>query len=74
MFEVVTLPHTSKWRIPGVAIRAATRRLGPQPTATYFAFTMLKPAPLQLDGELLELETDTVVQVDIAPHALATIT
>ena len=74
VFEVVTLPHTSKWRILGVAIRAATRGLGPQPTATHFAFTTLKPAPLQLDGELLELETDTVVQVDIAPHALATIT
>ena len=33
-FEVVTLPHTSKWRILAMAIRAATRGLGPQPTAT----------------------------------------
>ena len=74
VFEVVTLPHTSKWRILGVAIRAATRGLGPQPTATHYAFTTLKPAPLQLDGELLELEAGTSVQVDVAPRALATIT
>ena len=32
-FEVITLPHTAKWRILGVAFRAATRGLGPQPTA-----------------------------------------
>jgi diacylglycerol kinase (ATP) len=72
-FEVVTLPHTSKWRLLGVAIRAATRGLGPQPTATHYAFTTLKPTPLQLDGELVELEPRTQVRVDIAPQALTTL-
>ena len=33
-FEVIELPHTSKWRLLGVALRAATRGLGRQPTAT----------------------------------------
>jgi hypothetical protein len=46
-FEVITLPHTAKWRILGVAVRAATRGLGPQPTAEHYAFTTLKPIPLQ---------------------------
>ena len=72
-FEIVTLPHTSKWRILGVAIRAATSGLGPQPTARHYAFTTLKPTPLQLDGELVELSAFTPVSVDIAPRALTTL-
>jgi diacylglycerol kinase (ATP) len=72
-FEVVTVPHAAKWRILGVAIKAATRGLGPQPTATHYGFVTLKPTPLQLDGELLTLEKGTPVQVDIVPKALATI-
>lgn len=72
-FEVITLAHTAKWRILAVAIKAATRGLGPQPTATHYGFTTLKPTPLQLDGELLALEAGTPVRVDIAPRALATL-
>lgn len=72
-FEVITLPHTAKWRILGVALRAATRGLGPQPTAQHYAFTTLKPIPLQLDGELLTLDAATPVRIDIAHHALATV-
>ena len=71
--RVITLPHTAKWRILGVALRAATRGLGPQPTARHYAFTTLKPIPLQLDGELLALAPDTPVRIDIAPAALATL-
>jgi diacylglycerol kinase (ATP) len=72
-FEVITLPHTAKWRILGVALRAATRGLGPQPTAEHYAFTTLNPIPLQLDGELLTLDASTPVRIDIAPRALATV-
>jgi diacylglycerol kinase (ATP) len=72
-FEVISIAHTSKWRVLGVAIKAATRGLGPQPTATHYGFTPIKPTPLQLDGELLELHAGTPVSVDIATHALATI-
>jgi diacylglycerol kinase (ATP) len=73
-FEVITVAHTAKWRILAVAWRAATRGLGPQPTATHYGFTPVKPTPLQLDGEILELDPGTPVAVDIAPKALATIT
>jgi diacylglycerol kinase (ATP) len=72
-FEIVTLPHTSKLRILAVAIKAATRGLGPQPTATRYDFVTLSPTPLQLDGELLTLDAGTSVHVAIAPAALATI-
>ena len=67
------LPHTAKWRVLGVALRAATRGLGPQPTAEHYGFTTLKPIPLQLDGELLALDAGTPVRIDIAPAALATL-
>jgi diacylglycerol kinase (ATP) len=72
-FEVVTQRQTGKLRVLATAIRAATRGLGPQPSATHYAFTTLAPMPLQLDGELMELGADTPVTVDIAPGALATI-
>ncbi|MCZ2828055.1 diacylglycerol kinase family protein [Modestobacter sp. VKM Ac-2986] len=72
-FEVVTQQRTGKLRVLATALRAATRGLGPQPSATHYAFTALAPMPLQLDGELVELEADTTVTVDIAPRALATL-
>jgi diacylglycerol kinase family enzyme len=72
-FEVITLPHTSKWKVLRVAVRAATRGLGAQATATRYHFVTLRPTPLQLDGELLVLEPDTAVRIDIAPGALATL-
>ncbi len=72
-FEVIELPHTSKWRLLGVALRAATRGLGRQPTATRYRFVTLKPTPLQLDGELLTLDPGTPVCVEIAPAALTTV-
>ncbi|WP_181779061.1 diacylglycerol/lipid kinase family protein [Pseudonocardia pini] len=72
-FEVIALPHVSKWKVLGVAIRAATRGLGPQPSATRFGFVTHKPTPLQLDGEVLPLRADTPLLVEIAPSALATV-
>ena len=72
-FEVITQRQTGKLRVLAMAVRAATRGLGPQPSATHYAFTTLAPMPLQLDGELMELEADTPVTVDIAPLALRTI-
>jgi diacylglycerol kinase family enzyme len=72
-FEVITLPHTAKWRILGVAVKAALRGLGPQPTARQYRFTTLKPTPLQLDGEVITIDATTPVSVDIAERALATL-
>jgi diacylglycerol kinase (ATP) len=72
-FEVITQRQTGKLRVLATVIRAATRGLGPQPSVTHYAFATLAPMPLQLDGELMELDADTRVAVDIAPQALATI-
>jgi diacylglycerol kinase family enzyme len=73
VFEVVTQQRTGRLRVLATALRAATRGLGPQPSTTHYAFTALAPMPLQLDGELVELEAGTLVTVDIAAGALATV-
>jgi diacylglycerol kinase (ATP) len=73
LFEVVTQHRTGRLRVLATALRAATRGLGPQPSTTHYAFTALAPMPLQLDGELVELGAGTLVSVDIAAGALATV-
>jgi diacylglycerol kinase (ATP) len=72
-FEIIALPHTAKWRILAVALKAATRGLGPQPTARHYRFTTVKPTPMQLDGEVIAVEAATSVSVDIAAGALSTL-
>ncbi|KQS59516.1 diacylglycerol kinase [Geodermatophilus sp. Leaf369] len=72
-FELVVNRRTSKLKVLATAVKAATVGLGAQPTATHHELTVLTPMPLQLDGELVELEADTTVTVDIAPGALRTL-
>jgi len=72
-FEVVTMRHTAKWKLLGTALRACTRGLGPQPSATEYAFTTIKAMPIQIDGEVLDLDAHAQVRIDIAPKALRTV-
>lgn len=73
LFEVITLPHLSKWRVLGTAVRAATRGLGPQPTAREYSFVALQPMPLQMDGEVLQVVAGSRVRVEIAASVLRTL-
>jgi diacylglycerol kinase (ATP) len=72
-FEVIVLRHTAKWRVLATAVRAALFGLGPQPTARKYRFRTIDPMPVQIDGEVSELERDVRVTVEIMPGALATI-
>ena len=72
-FEVITLRHAAKWRILGTALKASVRGLGPQPSATEYAFTTIGATPIQVDGEVMELHANTHVRIDIAPKALRTV-
>jgi len=72
-FEVIVLRHTAKWRVLAFALRAAIRGLGPQPTAHHYRFRTVDPMPVQIDGEISELEAGVSVTVEIAPRVLATI-
>jgi len=72
-FEVITLRHAAKWRILGTALKASVRGLGPQPSATEYAFTTIAATPIQVDGEVMELHANSQVRIDIAPKALRTV-
>jgi diacylglycerol kinase (ATP) len=72
-FEVITMRHTAKWKLLGTALRASTRGLGPQPSATEYVFTTIKAMPIQIDGEVLDLDAHAQVRIDIAPKALRTV-
>ncbi|GAB6899074.1 diacylglycerol/lipid kinase family protein [Kineosporia succinea] len=69
-FEVTLTPHEPRWRVATVFLHAATTGLGPQPAVTEYRFTALKAAPLQIDGEVLEIAGGDRVTVTIAPGAL----
>jgi diacylglycerol kinase (ATP) len=73
VFEVVLLPHASKLRVLATALRAAVRGLGRQPSVREYAFRTVDPMPLQVDGEVLDLDAGARVRVDIAAAALATV-
>jgi diacylglycerol kinase (ATP) len=72
-FEVVLIPHRPKWQVLGIALKAAVRGLGRQPTAQDYRFVALKAMPLQIDGEVMQLAAGVRVHIQIAAGALATI-
>ena len=73
VFEVVTIPHAAKWKVLGTALRAITRGLGPQPSVKEYRFRTVAPTPMQVDGEVLEVDAGSAVEVRIDPGALATV-
>lgn len=73
MFEVITLRHAAKWRVLATAVKASTVGLGKQPSVRSYAFTTVNPMPLQLDGEVTDLDEGAHVRVDIASQALRTV-
>ena len=72
-FEVIILRHTAKWRVLFTAAKAALRGLGPQPTAREYRFRTRDPMPVQIDGEVTELESGVAVEIEIVPGALQTV-
>jgi diacylglycerol kinase (ATP) len=72
-FEVIMLRHAAKWRVLATAVRAALRGLGPQPTAREYRFRTVDRMPVQVDGEVMELDRGAAVTVEIVPGALRTV-
>ncbi|HST64685.1 MAG TPA: diacylglycerol kinase family protein [Mycobacteriales bacterium] len=70
VFEVITIPHSAKWKVLLTALRAATRGLGPQPSTRSYRFRTVDPTPLQVDGEVIEVAAGTDVAVEMAAGAL----
>ncbi|NMR28425.1 diacylglycerol/lipid kinase family protein [Crystallibacter degradans] len=72
-FEVVMLPHASKWRIALMTLRAVTVGLGEQPSVSSYAFTTTDSIPVQTDGEVMTVSAETDVVVESVPRALTVI-
>lgn len=72
-FEVVALPHASRWALALMTLRAVTLGLGPQQSVDRYAFTTLEGIRAQLDGELIEVPAASPVLVESRPRALAVI-
>ena len=72
-FEVIVLRHTAKWRVLTTAVRAALFGLGPQPSVHEYRFTTVDPMPIQVDGEVSDLDRGVAVTVQIVPGALQTV-
>ena len=72
-FEVIAVEHAAKWRLLGTALKAALRGLGPQPSVREYRFTNLKPMPIQVDGEVMNLGAGAAVRIDIAHKVIQTV-
>lgn len=72
-FEVIALPHSSRWALALMTLRAVTIGLGPQDSVERYAFTTHSPLPVQLDGELLEVPAGSHVAVESAHRAVRVI-
>jgi diacylglycerol kinase family enzyme len=72
-FEVTAFPAGSKWRLLMRLLRAAVSKLPANARVTEYSFTVVKHAPMQLDGEVTELPAGTRITVKIAPAALETV-
>jgi diacylglycerol kinase (ATP) len=72
-FEITAFPAGSKLALLGRLVRAAIGGLRAGRRASRYEFTVTKPTPIQLDGEVSDLATGTRVTVTAAPSALETI-
>ncbi|GAB3568670.1 diacylglycerol kinase family lipid kinase [Arthrobacter alkaliphilus] len=70
-FEVVTLPHSGRWKMALMTLRAVTLGLGNQPSVSSYAFSTRDAVPCQIDGEVRHLPADTHVLVESVKSALA---
>jgi diacylglycerol kinase (ATP) len=56
-----------------MALRAATIGLGAQPRVDRVEFATVQAVPLQVDGEIRQLDAAADLVIDCLPQALATV-
>jgi hypothetical protein len=56
-----------------MALRAVTIGLGAQAHVNRVEFTTTSGVPVQIDGEVRQLEPDSVLIIDCVPHSLTTV-
>lgn len=72
-FEVILFPAAAKRRLVFNLFRAAVTGLRTTRRESTYHFTVLKKMPVQLDGEVMTIQKDTLVKVTCAHKALRTL-
>lgn len=72
-FDLFHWPHGNKRKLFGTLFRALLGKKIPYKEITSYAFTTVKPMPMQLDGELIDLPANADITVRIAPDKLRTL-
>ncbi len=73
LFEVTIFEHNRKIALILRLIKGIFKHLGAQKRTDKFAFELLMPVPMQLDGEVMEIPSHTEVTVGSCPRLLRTI-
>ncbi|WP_129656968.1 diacylglycerol/lipid kinase family protein [Rothia halotolerans] len=69
-FEILAVPHASRWRMLGTTLQAVTIGLFPQATLPRYAFETFEELPLQVDGEILRVPARSRLLVESAHRAI----
>jgi diacylglycerol kinase family enzyme len=72
-FEVILFPAQAKRRLLFGLLRAAVSHLPTTRHEVSYRFQVLKAMPVQLDGEVMKLPTDSTVHIQIVPRRLRTL-
>lgn len=73
LFEVAIFKHHKKVTLIFRLIKGIFKYLGAQLQTDNFVFTLLMPAPMQVDGEVMELGKNTKVTITICRRMLHTV-
>lgn len=72
-FEITTFPQSPKLLLLWRLLKSVFGGLKANRRVTNFSFSLVKAAPMQLDGEVMELAAGATVEVKIKPRALRTV-
>ena len=73
LFEVVTFKHSNKLKLLTKLAKASVDGLKTHKQSKSYAFTVLKKMPIQLDGEVMQLQKNSRVKITAEHKLLSTI-
>jgi diacylglycerol kinase family enzyme len=73
LFEMVVFEHNRKFRLLLRLIKGVFSHLGANSRIRDYRCTVVDPAPIQLDGEVMELKARTDLEISICPGLLRTV-
>ncbi len=73
LFELTVFEHNRKLLLLLRLLKGVIGHLGAEKRLKSYAFTVVRPTPLQCDGEVIDLPKNTDVRIEICPGLLKTI-